>query len=95
MLERLSHACGLAPEAVIEAAHDSRNHEQVLTRMRTGRDDGLFGVPFFVFRGHKYWGNDRIEWLLREVYRSAGRNVPDLRYNSLSCPYDGYAVAAP
>jgi 2-hydroxychromene-2-carboxylate isomerase len=95
VLERLSHACGLAPEAVVEAAHDPRNHEQVLTRMRTGRDDGLFGVPFFVFRGHKYWGNDRIEWLLREVYRSAGRNVLDLRHNPLNCPYDGYAVAAP
>jgi len=58
VLERLSHACSLVPEAVIEAAHDPHNHDQMLTRIRTGRDDELFGVPFFVFRGHKYWGND-------------------------------------
>ncbi len=29
--------------------------------------DGVFGFPFFVYEGHKFWGNDRIEWLVREI----------------------------
>lgn len=87
-LEQIAHSCGLADEALIEAADGPGNQEGILNRMRLGRDDGLFGVPFFVFRGHKYWGTDRIEWLLREVYRYAGRNVPDLRSDPLRPPYN-------
>jgi 2-hydroxychromene-2-carboxylate isomerase len=31
--------------------------------------DGAFGVPFFVFEGKHFWGNDRLEWLVKEVAR--------------------------
>ena len=32
--------------------------------------DEVFGFPFFVFEGKKFWGNDRIDWLVRELNRS-------------------------
>ena len=31
------------------------------------RTDGVFGFPFFLFRGQRFWGNDRIEWLAQAV----------------------------
>ena len=27
----------------------------------------MFGVPLFVYRGEPFWGNDRIEWLVRAI----------------------------
>lgn len=35
--------------------------------------DGVFGFPFFVFRGQRFWGNDRIEWLVRAIREPAAR----------------------
>lgn len=34
-------------------------------------EDGIFGVPTFVFRGELFWGHDRVE-LLEERLREAG-----------------------
>ncbi|MGH9957925.1 MAG: hypothetical protein ACREBC_12480 [Pyrinomonadaceae bacterium] len=48
---------------------------------------------FFVFREHTFWGNDRIKWLLRELARSSGGNVPDLMGNPLRCPHDASVSA--
>ena len=29
--------------------------------------DGAFGVPFLIYKGENFWGNDRIEWLVRAI----------------------------
>ena len=29
--------------------------------------DGAFGFPFFVWNGKHFWGNDRLEWLVRAM----------------------------
>ncbi len=47
-------------------------------------EDGLFGVPTFVYRGETFWGNDRIEWLIRAVRRGAGVPEDDAIEKSLS-----------
>ena len=38
---------------------------------RDAGTDGVFGFPFFLFRGQRFWGNDRIEWLVRAIQASA------------------------
>ena len=51
------------------------------------QSDGVFGVPYFVYRERAYWGNDRLEWLLRDVAERLGRAVPDLRPDPLARPF--------
>lgn len=85
-------ACGLDGDAVTRACDDPAAQERVMLGMAEALQDGIFGVPFFVYRGEKFWGNDRLEWLLRAIARDLGREVPDLRPMPLAPPYDGSAA---
>lgn len=76
----------LDPDAVFRAADDPARHQQVLGGMQRALGDGIFGVPFFVFRGGVFWGNDRLEWVLRELANAGGAPVPDLRADLLARP---------
>lgn len=74
--------------AQIAAAADSRGlRSRIIAGMRAMQADGVFGVPYFVYRGRAYWGNDRLEWLLRDVAGESGRAVPDLGRDPLSRPF--------
>ncbi len=76
---------GLDPVQTIAAQGDATLQERVvLGMMRGAQEDGIFGVPLFVFQGERYWGNDRIEWLLRAIDAARGKPVPDLQANLLS-----------
>jgi len=70
---------GLDATAVVAAQTDDSLQQRVMFGMMRGvQEDGLFGVPFFVHGGQRFWGNDRLEWLLRNVMTSRGLPVPDL-----------------
>jgi len=45
--------------------------------MKRAQQDRLFGVPFFVYRGEKFWGNDRIEWLRSAIETETAALVAD------------------
>jgi 2-hydroxychromene-2-carboxylate isomerase len=78
-------AVGLDPVLTIAAQGDAKLQERVVLGMiRGAQEDGIFGVPLFVFRGERYWGNDRVEWLLRAIDAARGKPVPDLQANLLS-----------
>jgi 2-hydroxychromene-2-carboxylate isomerase len=79
--------CGLDASAVVDAADDREMQARVMKGMAGRQDSGVFGVPFFIYRGSKYWGNDRIEWLLRHIYRDAGQRVPDLQADPFTRPF--------
>lgn len=32
-----------------------------------GERDGVFGVPIFIVDGEPFWGNDRIDWLVKKL----------------------------
>ena len=48
------------------------------------QEDSIFGVPYFVYRGEPFWGNDRIEWLVRAVRIAHGMPVVDLARDLLA-----------
>ena len=85
-LRDVAARCGLDPEAVVRAADDPGLHRRVGLGMLKAREDGIFGVPFFAWRDERYWGNDRIEWLVRDVQRAAGARVPDLAADPMARP---------
>jgi len=87
VLRRVARSCDLDPDAVLHACDDPALHERVMQGITEGLQDGIFGVPFFIYRKQKFWGNDRLEWLLRAIAQDAGRAAPDLKADLLQSPY--------
>jgi 2-hydroxychromene-2-carboxylate isomerase len=76
---------GLAAAPLLAAQDDRQLQERVVLGMIRGvQEDGLFGVPLAVYRGERFWGNDRIEWLRRHVDQLRGLAVPDLSTDPLA-----------
>lgn len=94
VLLEAARTAGIEPEAFLTAADDPAGRRELDRRMRHAREDGLMGVPYFVLeqggrsRGRQcFFGNDRIEWLLREITRADGEPVPDLRADPFAGPW--------
>lgn len=67
-LAAIAEQCGLQKDAVIKSADDATLQQHLHQTTLCVRRQGVFGVPFFVFGEHHFWGNDRLEWLLQEIY---------------------------
>jgi 2-hydroxychromene-2-carboxylate isomerase len=79
VLHDVAVECGLEPAALLQAAGDTSYQTRVMEGMiRGAQEDAIFGVPYFVYRGETFWGNDRIEWLVRAIRRVRGLPVVDL-----------------
>jgi 2-hydroxychromene-2-carboxylate isomerase len=85
VMARCAAEVGL-PAAPLLAAQDERALQErvVLGMIRGVEQDGLFGVPLLSHRGERYWGNDRVEWWLRQLDEARGVAVPDLCADPLS-----------
>ncbi|WP_057245905.1 2-hydroxychromene-2-carboxylate isomerase [Duganella sp. Root198D2] len=75
VLARVARDCGLDADALVAAgtpevkAELARATEQAI-------NDGIFGVPSFVFEGELFWGADRVDSLL---HRIAGHRIDEAR----------------
>ncbi len=64
----IADRCGLDRGAFCDAIGDTGRCAETLLEIRAEAEaDGAFGVPFFIYQGQKFWGNDRIEWLVRAI----------------------------
>jgi 2-hydroxychromene-2-carboxylate isomerase len=86
VLRNVARQCGLDPEAVVRAADDPAMHKLVGIGFLQAGQDRIFGVPFFAWRDQKFWGNDRLEWLIREIQRASGKNIPNLVADLMARP---------
>ena len=66
-LAAVAREVGLDPDACVAAADDPARHAQVWQGMAEAQATGIFGVPTFVLDGELFWGNDRLEWLIRRI----------------------------
>lgn len=78
ILGEIAEIVGLDPTGLVEAAEDPARHAQLEAGIAAAIHAGVFGVPFFVYEGHHFWGNDRLDWVLREIDRAHGRPTRDL-----------------
>jgi 2-hydroxychromene-2-carboxylate isomerase len=79
VLREVARGCGLDEDACAKAAADEGYQTRVVKGMIRGvQEDAIFGVPYFVFRGETFWGNDRIDWLVRSIRKASGTPVVDL-----------------
>ena len=50
------------------AALDDETYAKMIEQSNTDAEtDGVFGFPFFIVDGERFWGNDRIEWLVAKL----------------------------
>lgn len=84
VLAEVAIKLGLDASALVAAADDVAYQTRVVEGMIQGAtEDSIFGVPLFVYRGEPFWGNDRIEWVLRAIRKAHGLAVTDLRTDVL------------
>jgi 2-hydroxychromene-2-carboxylate isomerase len=63
----------LDPDAALEAGSDPERQKVVASAWQdAGEQDGLFGVPTFVYRKERFWGHDRIFFLVQSIRRANG-----------------------
>jgi 2-hydroxychromene-2-carboxylate isomerase len=66
-LARVASEVGLEPERVIAAADDSGFRERLGQGFVAAAGDAIFGVPTFIYGNQMFFGNDRIEWLVKAI----------------------------
>lgn len=66
-LGRIAEEVGLDRRQFLAALDDPRTAAALEQSNRDAEADGAFGFPFFVWNGKHFWGNDRIEWLVRAI----------------------------
>lgn len=70
LLGKIALACSLDQQEFLASLDDPRYTAQLGQCFAQAQADGVFGVPTFIYRGEMFWGNDRIEWLGREMKKS-------------------------
>ena len=58
-------SCGLDRDGFTAALDDPEFAALLAKSKADAEEDAVFGFPFFVVGQEKFWGNDRIEWLVR------------------------------
>ncbi|MFQ5458604.1 MAG: 2-hydroxychromene-2-carboxylate isomerase [Myxococcota bacterium] len=67
VLGDIAAGCGLDRDAFLAALDNPAYAEALAASNKDGQADGVFGFPTFLYEGEKFWGNDRIEWLVRHI----------------------------
>lgn len=70
-LRDLAIGAGLDDAALLAAA-ETRSGAPIVPNDVAAAEQ-IFGVPSFVYKGQLFWGNDRIEWLVRAITADTDR----------------------
>jgi len=73
VLAGIAERNGLSRQEFLVALQDARYEAALEESNKEAEADEVFGFPFFIYEGHKFWGNDRIEWLVREIKKAGSR----------------------
>ena len=68
MIAEVAESVGLDGAACVAAAQTNGAYDEQLKRWSKESGEAMvFGFPFFTFKGQRYWGNDRLPFLLKDV----------------------------
>jgi 2-hydroxychromene-2-carboxylate isomerase len=71
VLAACAERVGLPRAEFVEALDDARCRDEVPKALVRCMEDRIFGVPLFVVDGKRFWGNDRLDFLVEELKRGA------------------------
>ena len=84
VLSEVAGELDLPVEEILQA-HTVRSIQRALLQARRSmQEDRVFGVPTFVYQNQRYWGNDRLEWLIRNIHLEQGNTPSDLANDPLA-----------
>ncbi len=66
-LVAVAERAGLDRARFLAALDDPQWDAALTASSAAAQADGVFGFPFFLFQGQRFWGNDRIEWVARAI----------------------------
>jgi 2-hydroxychromene-2-carboxylate isomerase len=69
VLAACAEQAGLPRAKFLEALDDKRYRDEVPKALGRCMEDRIFGVPIFIVDGKRFWGNDRLEFLVEELRR--------------------------
>ena len=69
VLSEIASHIGLEPERVTSAADAPDFRERLGKGFAKAAGDAIFGVPTFIYRNQMFFGNDRLEWLVKAIQR--------------------------
>ncbi|MEP9352587.1 2-hydroxychromene-2-carboxylate isomerase [Xanthobacter sp. KR7-65] len=72
-LVALADALGLDGAAILARSKGKEAAEQYYRNTDQGIAHGMFGAPFYVFRGEAFWGQDRLDMLDDTIARALGK----------------------
>jgi len=58
---------GLDRETFLMALGEADHDRAIVQSNAEAEADGVFGFPFFIWEDQRFWGNDRVEWLVRAL----------------------------
>ena len=69
VLADIAERTGLDRNRFLAAVKDPYYSNKLSEIKQQAGDAGVFGVPLFIYEGKRFWGNDRIDWLVRELHK--------------------------
>lgn len=72
-LVAIASGLGLDGEAILARSKTKEAGEQYYRNTDEGIARGMFGAPFYVFRGEAFWGQDRLDMLDDTIARALGK----------------------
>ena len=64
VLGECARDAGLSRDDFLKGLDDERHREALWSRAVGGLEDRVFGVPLFIVDSRRFWGNDRLDFLL-------------------------------
>ncbi len=58
---------GISRDDLLKGLDDPHYRDALLARALAGLEDRVFGVPLFVVDGERFWGSDRLDFLLHAL----------------------------
>ncbi len=70
VLVAIAERCGIDGNRLIEAARAEPVQAEYRDNTARALAAGVFGSPFYLFEGHRFWGQDRLDMLEAAIIRS-------------------------
>jgi len=74
-LLRISSRAGYDARALLEAASTPDACQEYASNTPRALEAGVFGSPFYVFEGERFWGQDRLEMLENRLIQAKGGDL--------------------
>lgn len=74
VLAECAEDCRLSPNDFLQALRSRLYHQTIDAAIDLCLQHGVFGVPTFVYAGQRFWGNDRLDFLVASLRGESGNS---------------------